>query len=144
MNKTIVTFFTENGIPKTGLSPTIKIRRVSDGHLMVNSDPMDDIGDGWYRYIFTTYHIGTDYVVVCDGTSTLTGSERYTYGSEEDTEVIRKIMMNRLELHDGTAKNWKLYDDDNTTVLLTFNVSDKNGGPIYQVTASPSKRSKAV
>ena len=63
---------------------------------------------------------------------------------DEKAALIRKILANRLELSDGSANNWVLYDDDSATPLLTFNVSDKNGNPIVQASNVPSKRSKGV
>jgi hypothetical protein len=58
--------------------------------------------------------------------------------------LAQKILRNRLELADGSTNNWVLYDDDNTTVLLTFSVADKVGGIITQPTASPSRRTRGV
>ncbi len=58
--------------------------------------------------------------------------------------LIKKCHTNRLELADGYSNNWILYDDDNSTPLLTFSVTDKNGSSIVQQANIPSKRSKAV
>jgi len=63
---------------------------------------------------------------------------------DDRTNLIRKILANRLELADGSSNNWVLYDDDSVTPLLTFNVSDKSGNPIVQASNAPSKRSKGV
>lgn len=60
------------------------------------------------------------------------------------TTLIRKLQTNRLELEDGDPGIWRLYDDDDVTVLLTFQISDKNGGAIVQPPTSPSRRSKGV
>lgn len=58
--------------------------------------------------------------------------------------LTNKILRNRLELADGNLGNWVLYDDDNTTVLLTFSVADKNGNNIVQQTAAPSRRTRGT
>ena len=58
--------------------------------------------------------------------------------------LIKKCHTNRLELADGNSNNWILYDDDDSTPLLTFTVTDKNGSSIIQQANIPSKRSKAV
>lgn len=58
--------------------------------------------------------------------------------------LTNKILRNKLELADGTTGNWVLYDDDNTTVLLTFSVSDKNGNAIVQQVAAPSRRTRGT
>lgn len=58
------------------------------------------------------------------------------------TILIRKIQTNRLELVDGSSGNWKLYDDNSIDVLLTFNITDKDGNTIVQPVGAPSRRSK--
>lgn len=63
---------------------------------------------------------------------------------EARTALIEKILRNRLELADGQSGNWVLYDDDNATPLLTWNVVSKSGGPIVQGAGSPSRRSRGV
>lgn len=66
---------------------------------------------------------------------------------EETVDLIRKILNNRLELADGgvtPTKNWKLYDDDDTTVLLEWNVTDKNGLNIAQPSEAPSRRTRGT
>ena len=61
-----------------------------------------------------------------------------------DAEMVRKILRNRLELADGSASNWVLYDDDSTTVLLTWDVADKSGNPIVQPNSAPSRRTRGI
>lgn len=58
--------------------------------------------------------------------------------------LVEKILRNKLELADGDAGNWVLYDDDNTTPLLTWNVVDKDNDAIAQPKLVPSKRSRGV
>jgi hypothetical protein len=60
------------------------------------------------------------------------------------TRLIEKILRNKLELTDGSTNNWVLYDDDNTTPLLTWSVSDKDGDAIVQQKHVPSRRSRGV
>lgn len=56
----ITSFFTSNGTPKTGLvgpaAPTIRIWEVSSTGqtLVVNNDAMTEVGDGFYKYAYTT------------------------------------------------------------------------------------------
>jgi hypothetical protein len=62
----------------------------------------------------------------------------------DTVELVRKILTNRLELADGgTTGNWILYDDDDS-VLLTFDVSDKGGLAISLPDGTPARRTKAV
>jgi hypothetical protein len=55
-----------------------------------------------------------------------------------------KILKNKLELADGDTNNWVLYDDDDTTPLLTFSVQDKDGNAIVQQAAAPSRRTRGT
>jgi len=154
----VLAYFTQDGQPVTGLSPTTLIKDVDTGLDVITSAAMSDIGDGFYRYDFSTHDPNKNYAVTCDSI-TLSGVERYTYASSGEygevldtiestvtvvdvrTTLLRKIQTNRLELFDGATDNWVLYDDDAVTPLLTFSVSDKNGDIIVQCPGSPSKRS---
>ncbi len=80
----IIAFFTSSGIPATGLSPTINIRNVVTTTLLVSSDPMIEVGDGFYKYDFVAYDPETDYSIRCDGTASLPAAERYVYGGNEN------------------------------------------------------------
>lgn len=79
----ITAFFTENGIPKTGLSPTIRIRTLSDNVLVITDVAMTEVGDGFYKYDFTTYDGTVGYSIRCDGGATLQDGERYTSGTND-------------------------------------------------------------
>jgi len=154
----VLAYFTQDGQPVTGLSPTTLIKDVDTGLDVITGAAMGDIGDGFYRYDFSTHDPNKNYAVTCDSI-TLSGVERYTYASSGEygevldtiestvvvvdvrTTLLRKIQTNRLELFDGATDNWVLYDDDAVTPLLTFSVSDKNGDIIVQCPGSPSKRS---
>ncbi|MFA7247791.1 MAG: hypothetical protein WC169_11545 [Dehalococcoidia bacterium] len=157
----IVAFFTDNDVPAMGLSPIVNILDVATGFTVVSGESMVELGDGFYRYDFDIYEPARDYAIVCDSV-TLSGSERYTYASSGEyaevlnsiestvglvdtrTSLLRKIQTNRLELEDGNLDNWVLYDDDSTTPLLTFSVTDKDGQLIVQPPHTPSKRSMAA
>lgn len=79
----VTSFFTVGGSPETGLTPTLDIYMVSDDTTIVSSAAMTEIGNGWYKYDFTDYVEGTEYVITCDGGATLGIFERYTYGGNE-------------------------------------------------------------
>lgn len=83
----VTTFFTQSGTPKTGLTPKLDIYRVSDDSLIVSSQNMSETGGGWYKYDFTQYVRGVEYVMVCDGGATLAISERYTCGGNGISDV---------------------------------------------------------
>jgi len=156
----ILAFFTEEGVPATGLTPLVKVLDVETGYSIVYNELMMETGDGFYRYEFGAYEPLRDYAIICDSV-TLSGSERYTYASSGEyhdvldsiestvgmvdirTTLLRKIQTNRLELNDGNIDNWTLYDDDGDTPLLTFSVSDKLGQLVVQQPHMPSRRSMA-
>lgn len=156
----ILSFFTQDGIPTTGLNPLVKVLDVETGYSVVDNELMLETGDGFYRYEFNAYEPSRDYAIICDSV-TLSGSDRYTYASSGEyhtvldsiestvgmvdirTTLLRKIQTNRLELADGDTDNWTLYDDDTSTPLLTFSVKDKSGQLIVQQPHTPSRRSMA-
>lgn len=79
----IFTFFTKDGIPKIGLSPTIRIRNISTGILVVTDELMAEIGDGFYKYDFIGYDSSINYTIRCDGGITLLDIERYSYAGND-------------------------------------------------------------
>jgi hypothetical protein len=82
----ITAYFSSSGTPATGLTPTVTVRDVSDGSVVVNAQAMTEVGGGDYKYTFAGYDSTKDYVVLCDGGITLVGTERYAHaGSDEVT-----------------------------------------------------------
>ncbi len=79
----ILSYFTNSGVPETGLSPTIRIRNVSTGALVVTDDSMTEVGDGFYNYDFTGYDATIDYSIRSDGGVSLADAERYSYAGNE-------------------------------------------------------------
>ena len=76
----ITAFITDNGAPKTGLSPIIMIRKVSDNSLIVNNGSMLEIGNGWYKYELKSFSKISEHVILIDANSDLIqNSERYQY-----------------------------------------------------------------
>jgi hypothetical protein len=156
----VTTYFNNNGIPATGLSPIVNIRNIKDGSLAA-AGSMSELGDGFYTYDFSNYDITEDYSIICDALS-LPDKFRYKflatgeYGDiintinlindniEIRTLVIRKILTNRLELADGDTDNWVLYDDDSNTQLITWSVTDKNDDFIEEEPHTNTKRSKGI
>ncbi len=161
----ITTYFHFAGDPAEGLSPTVRVKDIDAGGAVVASGIMDDLGDGVYTYEFTGYDITAEYAILCDSI-TLPNRYRYKhlasgeYGDVIDTVnilsdnveirtlLIRKILTNRIELFDGgTAPNdanWILYDDNDSDVLATWDITDKDDGDIEQEEYTDSTRSKGV
>jgi hypothetical protein len=90
----ITAFFTEEGIPQTGLSPVIKIRDIISGNVIINNESMIEVGDGFYNYNFSTYDNDNLYSFLSDGGEVLPLGERYVVATNEtgsikyDTESI--------------------------------------------------------
>ena len=80
----ILAFFTNNGVPATGLSPTIRIRNVDTTVLVVTDAAMSETGDGHYSYDFTGYDPTEDYAIRCDGGVTLRNTDRYKYAGNDN------------------------------------------------------------
>lgn len=106
----INSFFTDAGAPKTGLTPIIRVWEVSGGahSLVVNNASMVEVGDGFYKYDFTTYDATKNYVVRSDGGGSLADVDRYEYGATEE-----------LKIDDATTTNIinGVWDEDASTHL---------------------------
>jgi len=50
----LTAFFSDKGVPKTGLSPTIDVWKDDATHV-VNAQAMTEIAGGWYKYDFVGY-----------------------------------------------------------------------------------------
>jgi hypothetical protein len=88
MPKIITTFFTENAAPREGLTPTITIRELdptnpANNPIVVNTDSMTEIGQGWYRYTFVGYDSTSNYTFFVDGGAVLPVDERYYVSANE-------------------------------------------------------------
>ena len=131
--------FTNFGTPETGLSPTVRIRDLSTDALVVTDAAMAEVGDGWYKYDFTLYDEEKDYAIRCDGTDTLSDSDRYAFvGSaevnmEDKISTIRQVLTGLWEI---VGNQLIMYDDDGTTPLYTFDLS-RSGSPTE---FNPTKR----
>ncbi len=123
----IIAFFTEQGIPKTGLSPTVDVWTI-DGSQVVTAQAMTEVAGGFYYYDFSTYDEDEDYCMRADGTATLTGADRYVFSTNE-TGGVGKIL--KIEKNKWEIKNNQMifYDDDGTTALYTFNLKTKSDIP---------------
>jgi len=90
----ITTFFTENGVPKTGLSPTINIIEVN-GTVRVTNWPLTEVGLWFYVYDFNYYDPDKIYCYQIDGTATLSGWERYKFGDNSLDNYTNKYSFGR-------------------------------------------------
>lgn len=153
-SKLITAFFQKDGVPETGLSPTIDIIEITPttNVSIVDDDPMVEVGLGFYKYNFTSYDETKNFVILADGTATLSGAERFCAAVNDSFEeditcsiwgadvtlftatstfggvvnLIRKIGTNRTRI-DKIAKTLTLFDDDKTTPILVFDLKDSAG-----------------
>ena len=79
----VLAFFTNSGVPATGLSPTIRIIDIADSTAVISDEAMIEIGDGFYKYDFVAYDWTKDYAVRCDGGAALAPTDRYSYGNND-------------------------------------------------------------
>ena len=127
MTLTITTFFTDKGVPKTGLSPTIDVYE-DDGTQVVTAQAMTEIAGGFYKFDFTDNDDSKTYVIVADGTATLGNLDRFMASSNihGDLRQSLKVTKNRLKI---AGNQMKIFDDDETTVIFTFDLKDASGDP---------------
>jgi hypothetical protein len=97
----VLAFFTHNGIPETGLIPTVRIRDISDDSLVITDSTASEVGDGWYKYDFTSYDGTKEYAITFDGGSSLIDSERYTYGSNDSfvEDIVDEVWKGKPSEH---------------------------------------------
>ena len=136
----ILAFFTNSGMPATGLSPTIRIREVPAGTLVVTDAAMTEVGDGHYSYDYTGYDYLKDYAIRCDGGATLAASERYTYaGNENYVDDIDSTIDNNTSILSISAQNVSIKND---TTQILINQSLTSGAGVSG--ASPNDIADAV
>ena len=97
----VLAFFTNSGVPATGLSPTVRIRDISDNSLLVTDAAASEIGDGWYKYNFTTYDSREEYAIRFDGGATLENTDRYTSGTNDSfiDDIVNGVWDSELADH---------------------------------------------
>lgn len=80
-------FFSDDGTPATGLSPTIRVRRIDTGALVVTDAAMTEVGDGWYNFDFTSLFDAAiaDYAIRADGGAGIGIEDRYVFGTLDAT-----------------------------------------------------------
>ncbi len=142
----ISTFFTDGGVPKTSLSPTITIRKLVTGAIVVNADPMSEVGNGWYKYDFVSFDPLVEYVIVCDGGATLANPERYTAASNDNFDVVVDLKRSLGLMHENIYIDNPVYDTDNNLVSARVRIysdpaSVGTGADVigtYEITSVPS------
>ena len=130
----VTAFYTAYGVPSTGLSPVVNIRRSDTGAIIVAAGAMNDRGGGWYDYDFAAYDPSNPYSIRCDGGSDLLDA-RYTYGGNViDTAEARDtfemagelldLLENKLTI-DEVNSVLELWDDAGINVIKRWPIRDK-------------------
>ena len=113
----IVAFFTEDGAPKTGLTPSISILNLGTDTVAASGTMSELTNMIVYSYNFAGYDEDNDYAILIDGGATLTGSERYLFSAN---------VRNNLEQGQTTAQadldNPNQYKADVSLLALEANV----------------------
>jgi hypothetical protein len=101
----VLAFFTDAGVPKTGLVPTVRIRDISDNTLVITDSTSSEVGDGWYKYDFIAYDSDKEYAIRFDGGPTLSDSDRYTSGTNDSfaDDITNGVWSENLSTYDTGA-----------------------------------------
>lgn len=154
--KIITAFICSSSEPALGLTPTIRIWEITTGvdTLVIIDDPMTEVGDGFYKYVFTGYDQSKNWAMRIDAGAPLTGSERFQVAVNESFEedisfevweedntlhtapnttgallnLIAAILSNRTRI-DTAAATLTVYDADCVTPLIIFDLKDQIGNP---------------
>jgi len=103
----ISSFFTSNGLPTTGLAPTINIweLNVATNTLVVDTDTVTEVGDGFYKYNFTGYDGTKNYTTIVDAGPTMTLYGRYSVAALPAEVAISNTTIQQItdSVWDSTA-----------------------------------------
>lgn len=155
-----ITVAGEGGQP--GLSPTVALRRVSDGFYLdfgnntfrdagwaVRNAVLDDLGDGFYQRLLNlaTVNVLPTSVLIAEYSVSNGGSINAIANdvfNVEDLELIRQLSSNRIEETPGNPGQLTLFDDDGVSVRARWYVRDVSGGPTVATVGAPARRSTRV
>jgi len=120
----ILSFFTENGLPKTGLNAIVKVLTIPGGVVVVNNEAMSELGDGFYYYNFAGYDYTKDYAIKSDGSGVLADAERYQVaGNESFVDDINSVITENESIkrllglmHENIFIDNPVYDGDNNLI----------------------------
>ena len=103
----IAVSFTDWGVPKTWLTPTINIIDIA-GNKMVENWILSEVGYGWYIYKFDRYSPEKVYLYQFDGGSALSNDyDRYKFGWNDLDAYSNKYSWGRTAAPYFTSINWR-------------------------------------
>jgi hypothetical protein len=85
-----------------------------------------------------------EYSATVDGVLNVATESWLVTGIDWEVARVRKWFTNRLEEAAGNPGTLVLFDDDDTTPMLTWTLRDGLGGPTVFVPGRPARRSKGV
>lgn len=104
----ITAIFKNQGVPATGLTPTIDIYNVTGSLQVVTAAAMIEVGGGIYKYDFATFDSTLDYAVICDGGSSLGNADRYATGGTTVEGKTDQILTDTAEMQIDLADGGRL------------------------------------
>jgi len=125
----LIAFFSDQGIPKTGLSPSIDVWE-DDGTQVVTAQAMTEIAGGFYKYDFAAYDETVNYCISADGGDVLQDNDRYMLTTNDLRDIEERLTF----LKDIEGGRWKIegnqmifYKSDNVTEVARFNLFNEGG-----------------
>ena len=122
----LTAFFTEYGVPKTGLSPTVTAWDVSDASVDVNAQAMTEIAGGWYKYSWASFDLTKDYVARADGGAGQPDGERYAPIDMAGAALSGKVdaLETKIDTIDGIVD--EILIDTGTTIPGTITTAQND------------------
>jgi len=125
----LMAFFSDQGIPKTGLSPTIDVWKDDATHV-ITAQAMTEIAGGFYKYDFAAYDEAVNYCISADGGAGLQDNDRYVLTTNALGDLEERLTF----LKDIEGGRWKIvanqmifYKSDNITEVARFNLFNEAG-----------------
>ncbi len=88
----VTAFFQSEGVPVTGLAPSITITDIDTDTVDVSAASMTEVGNGLYKYDFSGFNQAKRYFTICDGGDTLLDPDRYAVADSFDYGEINQIL----------------------------------------------------
>ena len=130
----IISFFTEQGALKPGLTPTINIVDIEADSLIIDGASMTalTVMTHAYFYDFVAYDEDKKYAITVDGGAVLNDIDRYQFASNENGEMegdlafAKDVLGGRWKI-DSTTNQMVFFKSDNITEIARFNLKDVSG-----------------
>ena len=106
--QTVKAVFTRDNEGITGLTAVITIINVRTGSVLINRASMQEINNGIYIYLFSTFDPSIDYHVICDSNDRSLDGRGLVYGGN-DLFTLEFIDTIATRVNDLMNENWKGY-----------------------------------